>query len=198
MNHINPYIFLGFGIFASTHFTMIQCYRYLGIYEKYTNWVYTHFTVCFIAHTIFKNELLLNTLFTLSYASAHGLVGIHGFYIATGYNLLREFANRISGRWDIKSQPLIVCIFADGILHVLPCIIMNKLSNQRLLSGFEGVSASLFSWLCHITYTPTLLEGSFDPCKLYKVKKRKKWQIYLAWTILSSSYFFTAYRILII
>ena len=194
---LNPYILTGIGVFISTHVTMIQCYYYFGIYKKYTDWAYTHFIVCFIAHFVFKNELLLNTLFTFAYVSAQGLIGIHGFYISTGYNLLREFAFKISYTYGLKKQPLIIYLFADGIIHVLPCIIMNQFSEKRLLSGFEGLSVSLLSWLCHISYTPALLQGSFDPCDLYKVRRRKKWQIYLAWTILSSNYFYIAYRIFI-
>ena len=198
MSCLNPYILIGIGVLVSTHVTMIQCYYYFGIYKKYTDWAYTHFIVCFIAHFIFKNELLLNTLFTFAYASAQGLIGIHGFYISTGYNLLREFAFRISDTYGLKETTfdyLFIC--GRNNTCVALGIIMNQFSENRLLSGFEGLSVSLLSWLCHISYTPALLQGSFDPCSLYKVKRRKKWQIYLAWTILSSNYFCIAYRIFI-
>ena len=159
------------------------------------DWVYTHFTICLIAHALCKNELFLKTLFTLSYVSAHGLIGIHGFYISTGYNLLREFAVRILDRYHLKRQPLVVYVFADGIIHVLPSVVMQQLSHRCLLSGDTGFVAAMLAWLCHVTYTPTLLHGSFDPCGLYKVQQRRNWQIGLAWSMFSATYFLTAYHI---
>lgn len=188
-------ILFGAGIFLSTHIILIQCYYFLGIYKKYTDWVYTHFTICLIAHALFNNKLILNTLFTMSYANAHGLVGIHGFYIATGYKLLEEFALKISSRYKIKKQPLVVYIFLDGIIHVFPCIVIRQFDRRRIITGYPGVFLLSISWLCNISYVPTLQNGSFNPCYLYKVKQRKAWQIYLALTIVSSIYFFTGYHI---
>ena len=194
-NIMNTDIFLGTSIFISTHIILIQCYNCYGIYKKYTDWVYTHFIICIITHILCKESIILNTLFTLNYANAHGLIGIHGFYITTGYNLLKEFAFKISARYNIKKKPLYIYVLGDGIIHILPCLIIRNYKKNRIIVGYEGLNLSLIAWLCHITYVPTLQNWSLNPCNLYNVKQRKMWQIYLAWIILSSSYFLTGYHL---
>ena len=70
-------------------------------------------------YTVCNNTLILNTFFTLTYANAHGLVGIHGFYIGTGYNLLKNLVYKISPNTKSISNHYLY-IIVDGIFILLP------------------------------------------------------------------------------
>jgi hypothetical protein len=154
-------------------------------YALYTLWTYTQ--VLFLVPAMFffplaREIALVNTL---------GLgVGVHFFYIASNYGVLRDFGNHNG----LKGRHFAFLLIGDFVVHMGPwlglqCIFSNEYTLQ-FRPALSKLWIGVMTGLCHSTYTFALGYG-WDPGPLYNIKAPYNIRdIYFAWIGLFLSHVF--------
>ena len=156
----------------------LQCkYHNYSYYQTYTGWIRFQTILSLLMFFYYGNYDYLS----LSFVNNLGcFFGVHGFYMLSKYELLKELITNNISKYGINNPSLPFCLILDFIIHGIPVIIIMIL----LLNSKKNIICHSYIWvhsgLLHSTYVYNLT-CSWNPCILYNCKQYSMRLIYIGW-----------------